>query len=71
MIERLHAEHRLSIKQQPGGAQWFCSCGKAGDDALFNHPTYAQARARGDRHLRAERVRILREQQAQAKGIPS
>jgi len=68
--ERLYAEHRLTIEQRPGGAAWVCSCGK-GPTELFNRPTYNQARSRGDRHLRAERVRILREQQAQTEGIPS
>jgi len=68
--ERLRTEHRLTVHQEPGGARWFCSCGKEGILSA-NYPTYSQARARGDRHLRAERVRILREQQAQTEGIPS
>lgn len=68
--DRLRREHRLEVYQQPGGAHWVCSCGK---EAIVSpgYPTYAQARARGERHLRGARTRILREQMATTKGIPS
>lgn len=57
-LEQLRAEHDLSIFHEPGGCRWSCSCGREGRVPV-NYPTELQARARGQRHLRAEHDRIL------------
>lgn len=61
----LSSRHRVSVTERPGGWSWDCSCGKSGELGGA-YPTEAQATARGERHLRAERRRIENRECGQA-----
>lgn len=57
-VQRLRAEHAISIEWLPGAVEWSCSCG-ARSAVSGAYRTERQVAAASERHLRAALRRIL------------
>ena len=68
-VERLRAEHEISIEWLPGAIEWSCSCGSRSAVSGY-YRTEAQVTASSRRHLRAVRNRYYDEERRASDGSP-